>query len=252
MLSYLADGYYSLKEYDKVEDTYKKYIGLNLDDPSGYLKFAEYCRKRNNLEKSLNILNKAKRNIKYIFNKDFKLLIDKRIKEYENLSNGIKKHFFRGYDSSPGSFVGTNYHPELGNKWKELKEKYKEPFEKHRKYLEKIDYYSEKIKIVEDLEENKKQFEKYCIYDINLYPYIINFYNEYNQIGYSEKLSFFDNYDDYKIFKKLISLYEKDKKFDEAIKICKVAFDYGIKEFSPKTSMADKQQKLISKREKST
>ena len=52
---------------------------------------------------------------------------------------------------------------------------------------------------------------------------------------------------DYPIFRKLISFYEKEKRYDEAIKLCDIAVNYGIVKYLGKITMAEKKEKLKEK-----
>ncbi|MBR2708209.1 MAG: hypothetical protein IKE90_02100 [Bacilli bacterium] len=252
MLQYMADAYCHLKDYENEEKTYLKIYNLKLITPNGCVKLARYYSKRGQREKAINILKNEKRKLKYILHEEYRRPIDEYLTELEKKQKGISKHFFSGYDSWPGPFLGPIdnpvYHPELEEKYNKIKEKYKSTFEYHREFLEKIDYYEARIKENSDDADSKEQFNTYCLSDINLYPKILNYYKEYNTIGFANRMEYSDNRNsDYPIFKKLILFYEKEKRYEEAIKLCDIAIDYGVKKYLGKITMEEKKEKLKEK-----
>ncbi len=252
MLQYMADAYRHLKDYENEEKTYLKIYNLKLVIPNGCVKLARYYAKRGQKEKAIDLLKKEKRKLIYILHKEYRRPIDEYLKELEKKQKGINKHFFSGYDSWPGPFLGPIdhpvYHPELEEKIKNLREKYKSTFEYHREFLEKIDYYEARIKENPDDVDNKEQYNTYCLSDINLYPKILNYYKEYNTLGFADRMVYSDNRNsDYPIFRKLISFYEKEKRYEEAIKLCDIANDYGVKKYLGKITMTEKKEKLKEK-----
>ena len=252
MLQYMADAYCHLKNYEKAEETYLKMYKLRITTPNVCVKLAKYYAKRGQKEKAIDTLEKERKTLKYIFNKEYRNPINEYLEELKKLQKGIRKHFFNGYDSTPGPFLGPIdnpvYHPELEKKMKELREKYKSIFEYHREFLEKIDFYEAKIKENPEDVESKDEYNTYCLSDINLLPKIFSYYKEFNTLGFKDKMQYADNYNsDYPIFRKLISFYEKEGKIEDAIKLCDIANDYGVTKYLGKTSMSDKKEKLMKK-----
>ena len=84
--------------------------------------------------------------------------------------------------------------------------------------------------------------------DINIYPKIQNYYNELNEIGFQGIFEYSDKkVIGYPIFKKLISFYEKEKNYEDAITLCDIAINYGIKRYFGNISMSDKKESLLKK-----
>lgn len=130
-------------------------------------------------------------------------------------------------------------------KIKDLREKYKSTFDYHRKFLEEIDYCEARLKDGVEVSENKEKFNTYCLSDINLFPKIMNYYKEFNTLGFEQKYEYADNKNsDYPIFRKLIIFYEKEGKVEDAIKLCNIAINYGITKYLGKISMKEKAEKL--------
>lgn len=249
MLQYMADAYCHLKDYKNEEKIYLKMYDLRIIIPNVCVKLARYYAKRDQREKAIEILKKEKKKFLYLFNKEYREPIDKYLEELEKKEKGINKHFFQGYDSWPGPFLGPIdnpvYHPELEKKMEKLREKYKDTFDYHRELLEKIDYYEARIKENDEDEESKEQYNICCLSDINIYPKLLDYYREYNTLGFQDVTEYSDNRNpNYPIFKKLITFYEKEKRIDEAIKLCDIAINNGITKYLGKISMQEKKEKL--------
>ena len=174
MLRYMADAYSHLKMYEKEEEIYLKIYDLGIIIPNGCVSLAKYYSKRGQKEKAILILEKEKRTLKFIMNKEYREPILRYLDELKKSQKGIRKHFFSGYDSWPGPFLGPIdnpiYHPELEKKYNDLKGRYKSTFEYHRDFLEKIDFYEARIKENADDIESKENYNTYCLSDINLLP----------------------------------------------------------------------------------
>lgn len=249
MLQYMAQAYCHLKMYDKEEETYLKIYDLGIIIPNGCVSLAKFYSKRDQMEKAIELLKKEKKTLKYITNNKYREPIDKYLDELEKKQKGINKHFFSGYDSYPDPFLGPidnpRYCPELEIKIKNLREKYKSTFDYHRKFLEEIDYCEARLKDGVEVSENKEKFNTYCLSDINLFPKIMNYYKEFNTLGFEQKYEYADNKNsDYPIFRKLIIFYEKEGKVEDAIKLCNIAINYGITKYLGKISMKEKAEKL--------
>lgn len=254
MLKYKADAYCHLKQYDKEEEAYINIYNLGIIIPNCCVSLASYYSKRKQIEKAIDLLKKERNTIKYITNKEYREPIDKYLDELEKKQKGIKKHSFYGYDSWSGPFLGLKdnpvYHPELENKIKELRSKYKNIFLNHKEFLENIDFYEAKIKKYPDDVESKEEFTKNCLSDINIFPNILNYYKEYNKIGFADKIDYSDNHNkEYPIFKKIILFYEKENNIKDAITLCDIAINYGITKFHGKMGMKEKKEKLNNKLE---
>lgn len=249
MLQYLADAYCHLKDYEKEEDTYLQMYDLNIITPNCCVKLAKYYAKRGQKEKAIDILKKEKKKLLYIFKKEYREPIDKYLKELEKKEQGISKHVFVGYDTYQSAFIGDKYHPELEKKGMSLREKYKKYFDYHREFLESIDMCEYKMKnCAENIDEIKEEYNTSCLSDINIYPKIMEYYNELNSLGFGYRIEYQDNSSkDYPVFRKLISFYEKEGKIEDAIKLCDIAIDYGITKYLGSTSMSDKKEKLMKK-----
>ena len=233
MLQYLADAYCHLKNYEKEEETYLKMYRLRIVTPNVCVKLAKYYSKRGKKEKAINILKNEKKTLLYFFNKEYRKPIDKFLKELEKKEQGISKHVFIGYDTFQSAFIGGKYYPEIEKKGMQLREKYKKYFDYHREFLESIDMCEYKMKnSAENIDEIKEEYNTSCLSDINIYPKIIEYYNELNTLGFEYKSEYQDNSSkEYPVFRKLISFYEKEKRFDEAIKLCDIAISYGVKKY---------------------
>ena len=55
---------------------------------------------------------------------------------------------------------------------------------------------------------------------------------------------------DYPVFRKLISFYEKENRLEEAIKLCDIAINYGVKKYHGSITIEEKKQKLKEKSKK--
>jgi hypothetical protein len=248
MLQYMAQAYCHLKDFENEEKTYIKIYELNLLVPNGSILLAKFYKKRNNLRKAIEVLEGSKKSQHYKNDVNYKKEIDSYLLEYEKKEKGINKHYFDGYDSYQSGFVNGNYYPKLEKQSMELRKKYKQIFDYHREFLENIDFCEYNLKQGIDVEENKKDFVTYCLSDINIYPKINNYYIELNKIGFEGKYEYSDKrVKSYPIFKKLISFYEKEKNYKDAIKLCDIAISYGITKYVGNTSMNDKKEKLLSK-----
>lgn len=246
MLQYLAEAYCHLKDYDNEEMIYKKIFELNTIVPNGNVLLAKFYKKRGKLKQAIEVLNNGKKNKNYQNNSNYKLLVDNYLLEYENKTKGINKHYFDGYDSYQSGFINGKYYPELEKKSMQLREKYKDVFECHREFLENIDFYEYNIKHEPEIEKNKTNFVTYCLSDINLYSKILNYYTELNGIGFSGKYEYSDKGNkEYPIFRKIISYYEKEKKYNDAITLCDIAINNGIYKFFRNISIKDKKESLL-------
>lgn len=249
MLQYMADAYCHLKMYDKEEETYKKIYDLKVIIPNSCIGLAKFYSKRGQRDKAIELLRKEKKTLTYFLNKEYRQPIDQYLKELEKKSVGINKHVFQGYDTSPGIYYGTwdkpIFNTELENKARELRNKYKNLFNNHREFLERIDLCETNIKNNVEIEKYKELYNNYCLSDINIYPQIMNYYKEFNSLGSTNKIEYADNRStDYPVFRKLISFYEKEKRYREAIKLCDIAISYGINKYFGKISMNEKKEKL--------
>ena len=155
-----------------------------------------------------------------------------------------------GYDCSPGFYYGSIYNPiytkELSDKVENIRNKYSSLFEHHRNFLEQIDLCEKKIKVDENTEKYKELFNTYCLSDINLYSRLMKYYEEINSLGAVNKIEYMDNRNpDYPIFRKLISFYEKEGNIEDAIKLCDIAMEYGIKKYLGKITILEKKEKLL-------
>lgn len=249
MLQYMADAYCHLKDYKNEENTYIRMYNLKLITPNGCVKLARYYAKRGQREKSIEILKKEKRKFLYIINKEYKESIDKYLKELEKKEQGISKHIFIGYDTYQSAFIGDKYYPELEKKSMKLREKYKKYFDFHRGFLESIDMCEYKMKTSSDcLDQIKEEYNTSCLSDINIYPKIMEYYKELNSLGFGYKINYQDKSSkDYPIFRKLISFYEKEKRYEEAIKLCDIAINYGVLKYLGKITIEEKKKKLKEK-----
>lgn len=249
MLQYMADAYCHLKDYEKEEETYLKMYKLRLITPNVCVKLAKYYSKRGQKEKAIDILKNEKKTLLYLFNKEYRKPIDKYLKELEKKEQGISKHVFVGYDTFQSAFIGGRYHPEIEKKGMQLREKYKKYFDYHREFLENIDMCEYKMKnTTENIDEIKEEYNTSCLSDINIYPKIMEYYNELNSLGFEYKTEYQDNSSkEYPIFRKLISFYEKEKRYEEAIKLCDIAVNYGIVKYLGKITMEQKKEKLKEK-----
>ncbi len=239
-LEYLATAYNSIKDYEECEATYIKIIELDTDIPNGYMLLADFYKRNGKIDLAIDTLKNAKKTLKYIFNKEFKNNIYIKLKEYENLKNGIRKHKFSMFDTYPNTWINNTYRKDLEDAHFKLREQYKKIFEKHRLligFIENIEFNSKKNG--EDYYENE-EYEKCCIDDINLYTSIKEFYYKLNQLGFNYKLEYQDNgKSDYASFKKLIKYYVKRKEYKKATNICEKAKMVGITQFSPSLTMDD-------------
>lgn len=237
---YLATAYNSIKDYKECEATYIKIIKLDTDIPNGYMLLADFYKRHGNLDLAIDTLKNAKKTLKYIFNKEFKNNINIKLKEYENLKNGIRKHKFSMFDTYPNTWINNTYRKDLEEAHLKLREQYKNVFERHRLLIgsiENIEFDSKNSG--KDYYENE-EYEKYCIDDINLYTSIKEFYYKLNQLGFNYKIEYQDNgKNDYVSFKKLIKYYVKRKEYRNAIDICEKAKNVGINQFSPSSTMDD-------------
>lgn len=248
MLQYLAQAYCHLKDYDNEESTYKRINELNLLIPNGCVLLAKYYKKRNDLDKAIKTLNDGKKTHNYITNIDYQKGIDSYLLELENKKKGINKHYFDGYDSYQSGFINGVYHPELEEKGMQLRKKYENIFQYHKEFLEEIDFYENNIKQSIDIENSKKYFVTNCLSDINLFPKIMKYYEELNCIGFQGKYEYSDKrVTGYPILKKLISFYEKEKNYKDAITLCDVAISYGINKYIGNITMNDKKESLLKK-----
>lgn len=250
MLQYLADAYCHLKNYEKEEETYLKMYKLRIITPNVCVKLAKYYSKRGQKGKTIDILKKEKKTLLYLFNSEYRKPIDRYLKELEKKERGISKHVFVGYDTFQSAFIGDRYHPELEKKGMQLREKYKKYFDYHREFLESIDMCEYKMKnSTENIDEIKEEYNTSCLSDINIYPKIMEYYNELNSLGFEYKTEYQDNSSkDYPVFRKLISFYEKEGKIEDAIKLCDIAINYGITKYLGSMSMSDKKEKLAKKK----
>lgn len=239
-LEYLAIAYNSIKNYEECEATYIRIIKLNTDIPNGYILLADFYKKHGKVDLAIDTLKKAKKTLKYIFNKEFKHNIYIKLKEYENFKNGIKKHKFSMFDTYPNTWINNTYRKDLEDTHLKIREQYKKIFEEHRlliSSIENIEFNSKKTG--EEYYENE-EYEKCCIDDINLYTSIKEFYYQLNQLGFNYKMEYQDNgKSDYVSFKKLIKYYVKRKEYKKAIDICEKAKKVGIIQFSPSLTMND-------------
>ncbi|MBQ6538776.1 MAG: tetratricopeptide repeat protein [Bacilli bacterium] len=243
MLEYLAGAYCHLKMYKEEEETYQKIYDLHIIIPNGCVTLAKYYAKRGNREKAIQLLKEEKNSILYN-NDEYRAPIDKYLEELEKKERGINKHVFIGYDTFQSAFIGDKYYPELERKGMALREEYKEVFEEHRKYLENIDLYEYELK-KEANEKNKKEYIFNCLSDINIFPQIQEYYIMLNSLGYDYKIEYQDKTSkEYPVFRKIISFYEKEKNYTEAIRLCDIAIKCGIKKYHGKTSIIEKKKKL--------
>ena len=248
MTKYLADGYYSIKDYDNAEKTYMKIASMPVFIPNGYLLLADFYAKTKRLDDAINLLKASRKSTKYNQNKDFQDLIERDLLIYEKRKQGIYKHKCYGFHTYQTSYFDDMVHPELDKASENLRNKYREYFEKHIENLEKLDFYKCRIRNNEEIELSKSKYEKYCLSDIEIYPYLKEYYDEYNKLGYPIKVEYNDNgIEKYRVPRLLIVFYEKEKKYKEAIDICKKAIDYGIIDYNDKTSMEDKITRLSNK-----
>lgn len=252
MLKYLADAYCHLKMYDKEEETYLKIYNLKPVVPNGCISLAKYYSKRDQKKRAIELLEKEKKTLKYMLNKEYSEPIDKYLEELQKKQKGINKHVFVGYDTGPGLFYGSLDNPifsvELDKKAIELRNKYKTLFDQHREFLEGIDLCESKINSNEEIEKYNELFNVYCLSDINIFPKIMNYYKEFNNLGAVNKIEYGDNKSsDYPVFRKLILFYEKEGKLEDAIKLCDIAIQYGITKYFGKMSMFEKKEHLCEK-----
>ena len=247
-LQYLATAYNSIKDYKNCELTYFRIIKLDTEVPNGYVLLADFYKRHGKIDLAVDTLNKGKKTLKYIFNKDFKKNIDIKLKEYENLKSGIRKHQFSMFDTYPNTWINNTFRKDLEDAHLKLREQYKNVFEKHRLligFIESIEFDSKNNN--EDYFENE-EYEKYCIEDINLYTAIKDFYYKLNQLGFDYKMEYQDNgKNDYVSFKKLIKYYVKRKEYSKAIDICEKAKKVGINQFSPSSTMDDEINNILKK-----
>ena len=249
MLNYMAQAYCHLKMFDKEEEVYLKIYELKITIPNGCVSLAKFYSKRGKKEKAIEVLKNERKTLKYITEREYRKPIDEYLDELEKKQKGISKHFFSGYDSYPGPFLGPinnpRYCPELEVKIKNLREKYKSTFEYHREFLEEVDYYEARLKENPDNNDYKEKYNTYCLSDINLFPKIMDYYKEFNTLGFDVKYEYADNKNnDYPIFRKLIVFYEKQGNIEDAIKLCDIAINYGVIKYLGKMSMQDKKIKL--------
>lgn len=87
-----------------------------------------------------------------------------------------------------------------------------------------------------------------CIEDINLAEEFASYYREKNQAlidgGYADRNSFGNALPNYPSFKRLAIIYEKQKKYCEAIEVCKKAIALGYVEDGTKNKMFGRLKKL--------
>ena len=130
----------------------------------------------------------------------------------------------------------------------QLRKKYESTFNYHREFLEEIDFFENNLKQNIDVENSKSEFVTSCLSDINLFPKIMKYYEELNSIGFQGIYEYSDKrVTGYPIFKKLISFYEKEKNYKDAITLCDIAISYGINKYIGNTSMKDKKDNLLKK-----
>lgn len=251
-LQYLATAYNSIKDYENCEITYKKIINLRKNSELGYILLADFYRKRGNIDQAIYELVKSKKTLNFLLNKEFRESINKKLKEYENLKQGIRKHKFCLFDTYPNTWINNTYRIDLEKEHLRLREKYKKVFEQHRTLLGNI----ENIEFISKQEEKNfyddGNYEVYCMEDINLYPIINNFYKELNKLDFGYKMYYEDNgKKDYVSFKKLIKYYEKKKEYNKAIDICEIAINNEIENFTPNKTMEQKLNELFKKEKNS-
>ncbi len=251
-LQYLATAYNSIKDYENCEVTYKKIIKLRKRNELGYIFLADFYRKRGNLDLAISELTKCKKTFNFLINQEFRESISKKLKEYENLKQGIRKHTFCLFDTYPNTWINNTYRIDLEKEHLRLREKYKKVFEQHRTLLGNI----ENIEFISKQEEKNfyddGNYEVYCMEDINLYPIINNFYKELNKLDFGYKMYYEDNgKKDYVSFKKLIKYYEKKKEYNKAIDICEIAINNEIENFTPNKTMEQKLNELFKKEKNS-
>lgn len=89
MTRYLGQAYEKKYDFDKALECYKKCLEYQENFQVPYLDIANIYRKKNNLQESLKIMNKAKSSVYY--KNDFKVVIDEKIKDYEEkIKKGYK------------------------------------------------------------------------------------------------------------------------------------------------------------------
>ena len=248
MLQYMAQAYCHLKDFENEEKIYKEIYELGLLVPNGCILLAKFYKKRNKLSKAIEVLESGKKSFNYENDITYKKSIDSYLLEFQKKEKGINKHYFDGYDSYQSGFINGNYYPELEQQSMDLRARYKNIFEYHREFLENIDFCENNLKQGIDVDENKKDFVTYCLSDINLYPKIQNYYIELNKIGFAGNYEYSDKrVTGYPIFKKLISFYEKEKNYKDAIILCNIAISYGITKYIGSISMKDKKERLLKK-----
>ncbi len=239
-LKYLADAYNSLKQYDKCEQTYLKILEQKTIVPNGYIYLAEFYRKRGDLDKAIQTLYDGKKSLNSIFNKEYREQLEKKIKEYEQLKVGERKHTFTCYDTYPSTWINGTYRQDIEKAHMNLRKEYESIFENHRSFINSIehiefDYKSRDEKIADD-----KEYESLLLSDINLYDKIHEFYNKLNRLGFDYKYQYGDNgKNEYTSFKKLINYYSKNNQYDNAIYICNYAISRGITNYTPKKSLRE-------------
>ena len=81
---------------------------------------------------------------------------------------------------------------------------------------------------------------------IGALPKILNYYTELNDIGFSGKYEYSDKGNkEYPIFRKIISYYEKEKNYNDAITLCDIAINNGIYKYFRNISIKDKKEELL-------
>lgn len=245
-LGYLATAYNSIKDYNNCEETYKKIIKLGTGTPNGYVLLANFYRKSGNIDIAIETLCDAKKTLNYLTNKDYKNAINTKLKEYENLKKGIKKHKFTLFDTYPNTWINNTYRKDLEIAHLNLREQYKKVFEEHRMLISYIENIEFNCKNNGENYFEDEEYEKFCILDINLYLKIKEFYNRLNQLGFNYVMEYEDNgKKDYISFKKLINYYNKRKEYEKAINVCNAAKNVGIFKYSPSTTMDDEINNLL-------
>lgn len=130
---------------------------------------------------------------------------------------------------------------ETTKKWKENSKQYEKYWKRHYEILDTVqfDLYSKAINQLNIFNKYSEMCIDLCLEDLSLAPYLIEYWTKENEIlnnGFT-----LPNYGSHKY---LLKLLEKQKRYDEAIKLCNQYIELGLNNDGTKGGIKGRKEKF--------